>query len=266
MSHGDNRIGLRWSAGTAAIVVIAAVVGFLWFPALQTSGSPNLWLALCRAAGLPVPNAQADTRTVAAAVPSDVVWTPQIERVIQEGSAARGATLAGGCAGCHGADGRGVTDQFPDLAGQPADALFKQLDDFHAGKRVNATMQAMTAALTEQQIADLAAHFASLPSPSAPASQPPGLATVGDPERGLAPCSACHGPMGHKLGAPVLVGQKAAYLQAQLEAFAAGTRRNDINQQMREVARSLQPAEIEALARWYGGGSATASNAAATPQ
>jgi cytochrome c553 len=266
VSLGNDRIGLRWSLAVAGIVVIAAVVGFLWFSALQSSGSPSLWLALCRAAGLPVRNAQADTRTIAAAVPSDVVWTPQIERVVEEGNAARGATLAGGCAGCHGADGRGVTDQFPDLAGQPADALFKQLDDFHAGKRINATMQAMTAALTEQQIADLAAHFASLPPPSAPASHPPRLAMVGDPERGLAPCSACHGPMGHKLGAPVLVGQKAAYLQAQLEAFAAGTRRNDINQQMREVARSLRPAEIGELVRWYSGESASASTPAATPQ
>jgi cytochrome c553 len=264
VSLSADRIGLRWSLGTAAIVVIAAVVGFIWFPALQNSSSPNLWLALCRAAGLPLRDAQANAPTVAAAVPSDVIWTPQIERVIEEGNAARGATLAGACAGCHGGDGRGVTDEYPNLAGQPADALFKQLDDFHAGKRANAIMQSMTAASTEQQIADLAAHFANLPRQSASTSPPPRLVTVGDPQRGLAPCIACHGPMGRKRGAPVLDGQKVAYLQAQLEAFAAGTRRNDINQQMREVARSLQPVEIEVLARWYGGGSAAASKPAAT--
>jgi len=53
---------------------------------------------------------------------------------------------------------------------------------------------------------------------------------------------------------------------AQLEAFAAGTRRNDINQQMREVARSLQPAEIQVLARWYGGASSVVSKPAGASQ
>jgi cytochrome c553 len=257
VSFSNDRIGLSWSLAIAAIVLIAAAVGFLWLPALQGSGSPNLWLTLCRAAGLPVRDTKSDIRPVAAAFPSDVVWTPQTEYVIKGGDAARGVTLAGTCAGCHGADGIGTTDQFPDLAGQPADALFKQLDDFHSGKRPNPIMQAMTAALSEQQMADLAAHFASLPRPSAPTSTPPRLVSVGDPRRGLAPCAACHGPMGHKRGAPVLDGQKAAYLQAQLEAFAAATRRNDINQQMRQVVRGLSDGETKALAQWYGSSAAT---------
>jgi len=265
VTFSGDRTGLHWSLGIAAIVLIAAAVGFLWLPALQGSGSPNLWFALCRAVGLPVRDAKPYIRPVAAAFPSDVVWTPQIERVIKGGNAAGGLTLASTCAGCHGANGIGTTDQFPDLAGQPADALFKQLDDFHSGKRSNSIMQPMTTALSEQQMADLAAHFASLSRPSAPASTPPSLVAVGDPGRGLAPCAACHGPMGHKLGAPALAGQKAAYLQAQLEAFVSGTRRNDINQQMRQVARDLTAAEIKALAQWYGSSAAT-SLPATSPQ
>ncbi|HTS51855.1 MAG TPA: c-type cytochrome, partial [Burkholderiales bacterium] len=79
------------------------------------------------------------------------------------------------------------------------------------------------------------------------------LVSVGDPARGLVACAACHGPMGHKVGAPELAGQKVAYIQAQLEAFAAGSRRNDINRQMREVAHELRAAEISALAQYYGG-------------
>jgi len=64
--------------------------------------------------------------------------------------------------------------------------------------------------------------------------------------------AACHGPFGYKEGAPALNGQKRDYLKAQLEAFATGTRHNDINQQMREIARALSPTERDSLAEWYG--------------
>jgi len=74
----------------------------------------------------------------------------------------------------------------------------------------------------------------------------------GSPMRSIAPCAACHGPLGHKDGAPPLEGQKQAYLKAQLDAFATGARHNDINQQMREVARALTGPERDALAAWYG--------------
>lgn len=263
MSSNDDRFGMRWSMAAAALVLVSAVVGFLWLPAPQGGGSTNLWLTFCRAAGIPVAGGKADFRPVPAAIPSDVVWTPAMERVIDAGNASRGQALAGTCAGCHGANGISGTDQFPDLAGQSADALFKQLDDFHSGKRPNPIMQGMTATLSEQQMADLAAYFANLPPPPEVVSSPPRVVTVGDPARGLAPCAACHGPMGHKRGAPLLAGQKAAYLQAQLEAFAVGTRRNDINQQMREVARSLSAAEITELAQWYGRSATGAAKVAA---
>ena len=64
------------------------------------------------------------------------------------------------------------------------------------------------------------------------------LVFAGDPGRGIPPCAGCHGPGAHKRGAPALRGQHTAYIERQLAAFAQGTRKNDINEQMRAIARS----------------------------
>jgi cytochrome c553 len=262
MNVRSDRFGLWFTLSMAGIAVAAYLVGFVWMPSVQ-SGAPNLWIALCRAAGF---NPQSASAAPAAqsSIPSDVVWTVETRGAVSSGDAGRGGALAAPCAGCHGAKGISPSDQFPNLAGQSADAVFKQLHDFHSGKRVSPFMQGIAAVLTEPQMADLAAHFASLPAAPAATSAPPRLVTLGDPTRGLPPCAACHGPMGHKAGAPDLAGQKAAYLQAQLEAFAAGTRRNDINQQMREIAHELKPDEIAAVAKWYGAPAASAPEKAAS--
>ena len=144
-------------------------------------------------------------------------------------------------------------DVFPNLAGVPADVTYKQLDDYRTGKRQNPIMQGMAAPLSDQQIADLAAHFAALPvgQPGAEATVPT-LVVGGQPhalDRALRRMSR---PTGAQGGAPPLHGQKRAYLKAQLDGFAAGTRHNDINQQMREIARALSASERDALADWYG--------------
>jgi cytochrome c553 len=78
------------------------------------------------------------------------------------------------------------------------------------------------------------------------------LVFAGDPQRGIPPCSACHGPGGYKLGAPALQGQRAAYIERQLAAFAQGARENDIFQQMRAIAKQLAQDEMHALAVFYG--------------
>ena len=82
---------------------------------------------------------------------------------------------------------------------------------------------------------------------------PPRIVADGAPMRSIAPCGACHGELGNKAGAPWLEGQPVTYLHAQLEAFANGARRNDIDEQMRNVARGMTPAEIDAASRFYAG-------------
>jgi len=103
---------------------------------------------------------------------------------------------------------------------------------------------------------DLAAYYAYLPrvyDEPASGGGAPRIVAEGAPMRNIAPCGACHGELGNKIGAPWLEGQPVTYLRAQLDAFVNGTRRNDINQQMRNVARGMTPAEIIAGSRYYAG-------------
>jgi cytochrome c553 len=250
----NERFGLIGWLLTFAVAVVSIVIGFVWFPAIQANAlGITWWDSICRAVGITRTAGSAQIANAAAAVPTKVVWNRETLRVAASGNAERGKALAAGCAGCHGAEGISPSDAFPNLAGLPAAVLYKQLDDYRSAKRENPIMQGMAAALDDQKVADVAAYFASLPSKArSPADASPALVAIGSPLRSIAPCAACHGPLGFKDGAPPLAGQKGAYLKAQLDAFATGARHNDINQQMREIARGLSPTERDSLAEWYG--------------
>lgn len=86
------------------------------------------------------------------------------------------------------------------------------------------------------------------PTPQLPK---PNIVIYGAPMRGIAPCGSCHGSLDNKTGSPWLEGQSEAYMKAQLQAFASGERRNDISQQMRNIARAMTPQEIEQAAAYY---------------
>jgi cytochrome c553 len=77
------------------------------------------------------------------------------------------------------------------------------------------------------------------------------LIYAGDPKRGIAACASCHGPGGYRIGAPALTKQNELYLEQQLQAFAQGTRANDMDMPMRTIAGVLTESEIRALARAY---------------
>ena len=128
-------------------------------------------------------------------------------------------------------------------------------------------MNAIAKALSVQDAADVAAYFAERPGrlqANSGERLPQGgrgfrqsdvgarLVFAGDPQRGIAPCSSCHGPGGYKIGAPTLSGQYPAYIERQVAAFAQGIRHNDIYEQMRAIARQLTPQEMQAVAAFYG--------------
>lgn len=81
--------------------------------------------------------------------------------VVAAGDPAAGKSKSTTCAACHGADGNSVIPIYPRLAGQHADYLVKVLRDYKSGARSDPIMQGMAAALSEQDILDLAAYFSS---------------------------------------------------------------------------------------------------------
>jgi cytochrome c553 len=78
------------------------------------------------------------------------------------------------------------------------------------------------------------------------------MLAVGDPNRGIPPCQACHGPVGYVRAAPSLASQNSEYIARQLNDFASGARGNDINLPMRTIAGEMRPEERKAVAEFYG--------------
>ncbi|HEC06049.1 MAG TPA: cytochrome c4 [Thiolapillus brandeum] len=177
------------------------------------------------------------------------------------GDAAAGKTKSAACAACHGADGNsGVNPLWPKLAGQHPKYIMKQLHDFKATKRKDATMAPMAAPLKDQDIEDLAAYFSSQTLTVGEAAVDKvalGQKTYrGGSSNGAPACSGCHGPAGGGNGAanfPSISGQSAAYVAKQLKAFRSGERANDMNGMMAGVAAKLTDKEIDALSQYVQG-------------
>ncbi len=181
--------------------------------------------------------------------------------VLAAGDPVSGKTKSASCAACHGTDGNSVNPEWPKLAGQHASYLAKQLKDYQSGKRENATMTGMAAALSNQDMEDLAAYFAT--QSVAPGEADPDLVAIGEkiyrggnPQTGLAACMSCHGPSGNGnplANFPAVAGQHAKYAADTLKHFRDETRANDPNQMMRMVAAKMSPKEIEAVASYMAG-------------
>jgi cytochrome c553 len=264
-SRNDPRFAV-WIGATGVLFFLALAVGFVWLPSAQPGAAGlDLWSAICRAVGLPSAVPKFGTQ-VTGQPASQVAWTVETRRKLAQGDAVAGAAAAPACNNCHGQDGVSSDAIIPNLAGQSVAAIYKQLEDFKGGRRNPAVMGVYVSPLSEQNLLDLAAHFARLP-PSGDAAlatqrsaSPTArhLVEVGDPLRGIAPCASCHGPVGSSPGSPGLRGQQRAYLELQLQSFKDGLRRNDISEQMRSVARQLTNDEIAMLAAYYSGSAGTA--------
>tara|TARA_R110001599_G_scaffold352871_4_gene589032 strand:+ start:26966 stop:27574 length:609 start_codon:yes stop_codon:yes gene_type:complete len=181
--------------------------------------------------------------------------------VMAAGNAAAGKTKAAMCAACHGADGNSPSDMFPKLAGQGEAYLVKQLIEFKSGVRSNAIMAPMAAGLSEQDMADVAAYYSSKKITPGAVSEDllaagQKIYRAGNKESGLPACMACHGPTGAGVPAakwPALSSQHSAYIEAQLKSFADGTRSNDPNSMMRDIASKMKAEEMKAVAAYIAG-------------
>jgi cytochrome c553 len=178
------------------------------------------------------------------------------------GDAAKGQAVAAGvCAACHGTDGNSPLAANPNLAGQHAEYLVKQLRNYKSGERKNPIMTGIASTLSEDDMRNVAAYYAAQ-APRSGAARDAQLASAGqalyrggNSASGVAACSGCHSPNG--AGIPVqyprLKGQHGEYTAAQLRAFRSGERANDPASMMRGVAARMSDAEISAVAEYISG-------------
>jgi cytochrome c553 len=188
------------------------------------------------------------------------------------------------CTACHGEDGNSPIASYPRLAGQKADYLYRQLQAFRDGSRVSPVMAAIAEPMSDADMR-LAADFYAEQKPGDPASAPSdliaegrGLFMQGAPDEGVMACAACHdsawahagdgrrgmgrrgGGMGLMAGmggrggmaglrrdAPRLVGQHAAYIVSQLQAYADGKRPARI---MDRIAARMTERQRQAVAAY----------------
>jgi cytochrome c553 len=163
------------------------------------------------------------------------------------------------CAACHGPDGNSMIPANPKLAQQHPEYLLKQLKEFKSGKRANAIMSGMVAALSEDDMKNIAYWLASKKAK-------PGFAkdkeTVilgerifrgGIPDRQIPACAGCHSPNGAGIPAqyPRIAGQHTDYAVTQLVAFRDGVRKNSA--QMSGVAAKMNDREIKAVSDYIAG-------------
>ena len=188
-----------------------------------------------------------------------VLLAPQL--LVAQGDAAAGQAKSALCATCHGADGNSELSVNPKIAGQKFNYIVKQLQDYKSGARANATMAAMVAALSDEDIMDLAAWYSSQKVTLLGASLESlelgeKIYRAGVRELSVAACSACHSPTGSgnaPAGFPSLSGQHPDYTLMQLKAFRAGERQNDSSAMMRSVVERLTDDELSALANYVSG-------------
>jgi cytochrome c553 len=190
--------------------------------------------------------------TLAAACLTSTAWAQADE--------ARAKKIVGGvCFVCHGAEGESSSEVFPRLAGQHAEYIAKQLDNFKSGKRKSTAMADMVAKLTPDEMDALGKFFEKQKVETEPAKDVD-LAGMGkyiylhgNKFSGLAACASCHGADAKGTSSlPRLAGQYANYIETQLKQFHQRERTND-NAVMHAIVSKMTPLEMAAVAEYLSG-------------
>lgn len=181
-----------------------------------------------------------------------------------EGSVAEGAKKIAICTACHGKDGNLTVKDGPKLAGQHEAYLLTQLQEYkkgNEGSRYSPIMSPLVANLGAQDLADMAAYYASQKLKIGKADpklvkRGQQLYRGGDMVKQIPACTACHGPDGAGNGLanfPRLSGQNAEYIVEELEDYKKGSRTNDVNGIMRDIAKRMDKEDMEAVASYIQG-------------
>lgn len=192
-----------------------------------------------------------DVPAKSAAVPEKQATKPDLN--------AGAAKFAAVCASCHNADGNSAIPANPKLAGQHPDYLMKQLEEFKSGKRANPVMSGMVAALSPEDMRNIA-HWAASQKPKAGFAKNKDQVQLGEKiykggiaDRQVPACAGCHSPTGAGIPSqyPRVSGQHAEYTTAQLMGFRDGTRKN--NAIMTAVTAKMNDREIKAVSDYMAG-------------
>lgn len=160
-----------------------------------------------------------------------------------QGDPDAGRQVANMCRTCHGLEGYAQVPIAPHIGGEPATYLARQLRAFKSGEREHEMMSVVAQSLSEQQMADVAAWYA---SHTATALPPENFDSAAAP----ALCAGCHGEDGIAVieDVPHLAGENRVYLETQLKAFRNGQREHEI---MSPIAKDLSDEELRKVAHWF---------------
>lgn len=179
----------------------------------------------------------------------------EIDKRIGSDNPVAGKEKSSLCQGCHGEDGNSVVPTFPKLAGQYANYISRQINNFQIGNRKDPTMSGIAATIESMQdLYDIAAYFASQ-------NQMVGTPVkneLGDKIAHRYGCINCHGENGKSqpdLNSifPVIGGQHKDYLIKQLHDFKTGERDTDMSGTMGDLANRMTDIELDAVAEYFSG-------------
>ena len=217
---------LRWTAATAAMAALSLAGVAFAQPAPKASGIES----------------------------KDYKWNAmegeKVEALHLKGDPKNGEAAYEVCSACHLPSGSGRPDgTFPQLAGQHATVLIKQIADIRAGRRDNPIMYPFATTLTDpQELADVAAYLQSLPIPPGNGKGPGTDIAKGEAlyKRDCVQCHGDHGQGNEEKFVPVLAGQHYAYLLRQIRDIAALRRRN-ANPDMVKIVKEYKDDELQAV-------------------
>jgi cytochrome c553 len=183
---------------------------------------------------------------------------------VAKGDASAGQAKSAVCAACHGTDGNSVVPNWPKLAGQHEPYLARHIALIKSGARPVPEMAGIVPGLSDQDIDDLAAYFASQEKSGGVADENlvalgERIFRAGNAASGVPACMSCHGPAGEGnplSGYPALAGQHAVYTAKMLTQFRAGENWGEddsSSQVMNGAAAELTDEEIQAVASYIEG-------------
>lgn len=195
--------------------------------------------------------------TLAAGVASaQQIWRP--------GDPARGAALAGACAGCHGEHGAAPIPGTPALASQQPEFLTLQLVLMREGLREVPAMTGTLKGLTDRDLVDIATYYAAARPFRSPPARDAALYARGETLAGAMGCNSCHmGDYSGQRQVPRLVDQREDYLASALRAYR-DDRRSGTDTSMNAVMYKAVDSDITAIAHYLAQRNASPADAPST--